>query len=53
MPDVAGLAEEDGVLADVDGEVADARIEYAGNGSIQRAAREGWLSKFFSMISPF
>jgi flagellar L-ring protein precursor FlgH len=33
--------------------VADARIEYAGNGTIQRAAREGWLSKFFSMISPF
>ena len=47
-------------LADVDGEnrisstrVADARIEYAGNGTVQRAAREGWLSRFFSMISPF
>lgn len=33
--------------------VADARIEYAGNGSVQRAGREGWLSRFFNMISPF
>lgn len=33
--------------------VADARIEYAGNGAVQRASREGWLSKFFNMISPF
>ena len=33
--------------------VADARIEYAGNGSIARAGREGWLSKFFNIISPF
>ncbi len=47
-------------LADIDGDnrivssrVADARIEYAGNGSIQRASREGWLSKFFNAISPF
>ena len=34
-------------------QVADARVEYAGNGSIQRASREGWLSRFFNMISPF
>lgn len=33
--------------------VADARIAYAGNGPVSRASREGWLSKFFSMISPF
>lgn len=33
--------------------VADARIVYAGNGSVQRASREGWLSRFFSMVSPF
>lgn len=33
--------------------VADARIEYAGNGSITRASREGWLSKFFGAINPF
>jgi flagellar L-ring protein precursor FlgH len=47
-------------LADVDEDsrivstrVADARIIYSGKGSIQRASREGWLSRFFNMISPF
>ncbi len=47
-------------LGDVDQEnrvlssqVADARIEYTGNGSINRASREGWLSRFFNAISPF
>lgn len=47
-------------LADIDSDnriastrVADARIEYAGNGPVSRASREGWLSKFFNMISPF
>lgn len=47
-------------LADIDsdnriasGRVADARIEYAGNGPVSRASREGWLSKFFNAISPF
>ncbi len=47
-------------LADIDadnvvasGKVADARIEYAGNGAVQRAGREGWLSKFFNLVSPF
>lgn len=47
-------------LADIDADnrvlstrVADARIEYAGNGAVQRASREGWLSKFFNLISPF
>lgn len=47
-------------LADLDADsrilssrVADARIEYAGNGSVQRASREGWLSRFFNAISPF
>ncbi|WP_173843398.1 flagellar basal body L-ring protein FlgH [Novosphingobium sp. TH158] len=47
-------------LADIDAEntvrspqVADARMEYSGKGSIQRASREGWLSRFFNMISPF
>lgn len=47
-------------LGDIDGDntipssrVADARIEYAGNGAISRAGREGWLSKFFNAISPF
>ena len=48
-------------LADIDpqsnsvrsAQVADARVEYAGNGAIQRAGREGWLSRFFNMVSPF
>lgn len=47
-------------LGDIDGDntipssrVADARIEYAGNGAVTRASREGWLSKFFNAISPF
>lgn len=47
-------------LADIDADnriassrVADARIEYSGNGAVQRSAREGWLSHFFNMISPF
>ena len=47
-------------LADLDADnrivstrVADARIEYAGNGAVQRASREGWLSRFFNMIRPF
>ena len=47
-------------LADVDGDnrilssqIADARIIYSGNGAIQRASRPGWLSKFFSIITPF
>ena len=34
-------------------QVANAHIEYSGNGSIQRSAREGWLAKFFNVISPF
>lgn len=47
-------------LGDIDAEnrimssqVADARVEYSGNGSVGRASREGWLSKFFNAISPF
>lgn len=47
-------------LADVDAEntvmssrVAEAAIEYSGKGDLQRASRPGWLSRFFSIISPF
>ena len=47
-------------LSDIDSDnrvastrVADARIAYAGNGPVSRASREGWLSKFFNLISPF
>ena len=47
-------------MADVDQDnrvastrVADAQIEYTGKGDVARAARQGWFSRFFSVISPF
>lgn len=33
--------------------VADARIHYTGKGEVARASRQGWLQRFFSMLSPF
>jgi flagellar L-ring protein FlgH len=33
--------------------VADAKIFYTGKGDIARAAKPGWLSHFFSILSPF
>jgi flagellar L-ring protein FlgH len=33
--------------------VADAQIRYTGKGEIARASKQGWLQKFFSIISPF
>ena len=33
--------------------VADARIIYTGRGEIARASRQGWLQRFFSIVSPF
>ena len=33
--------------------VADARITYSGKGEIARASRQGWLNRFFYMLSPF
>lgn len=33
--------------------VADAEIAYTGKGDVARASRQGWLSRFFSVISPF
>jgi flagellar L-ring protein FlgH len=33
--------------------VADARITYTGKGEIARASRQGWLGRFFSVVSPF
>jgi flagellar L-ring protein precursor FlgH len=33
--------------------VADARITYSGKGEIARSSRQGWLQRFFSMLSPF
>ena len=47
-------------LADIDQDnriasprIADAQITYAGKGAVQRASREGWLSRFFNMVTPF
>ncbi|MCT2398157.1 flagellar basal body L-ring protein FlgH [Novosphingobium mangrovi (ex Huang et al. 2023)] len=33
--------------------VADARIEYTGKGALQRSSKQGWLGRFFNLISPF
>ncbi|PTQ08142.1 flagellar biosynthesis protein FlgH [Sphingomonas oleivorans] len=33
--------------------VADARISYSGTGEIARASRQGWLNRFFAILSPF
>lgn len=33
--------------------VADAQIAYTGKGDVARASRQGWLSRFFSVVSPF
>ena len=33
--------------------VADARILYTGKGEIARASKQGWLQRFFAIISPF
>lgn len=47
-------------LADVDPDnrvlstqIADAKMIYSGKGAIQQSSRPGWLSRFFSAISPF
>ena len=47
-------------LADIDQDnriasprIADAHITYAGKGAVQRASREGWLSRFFNLVTPF
>ncbi|MDE2303511.1 MAG: flagellar basal body L-ring protein FlgH [Sphingomonadales bacterium] len=47
---LADIDEDNNVLST---RVADVRMEYAGNGAIQRSAREGWLSWLFSKVSPF
>ncbi|WP_420822336.1 flagellar basal body L-ring protein FlgH [Sphingomonas aracearum] len=33
--------------------VADAQIAYTGKGDVARAGRQGWLSRFFQVVSPF
>ena len=33
--------------------VADAQISYTGKGDVARAGRQGWLGRFFQVVSPF
>ncbi len=33
--------------------IADATIRFTGKGDVARASRQGWLQRFFAMISPF
>ena len=33
--------------------IADANIRFTGKGEVARASSQGWLQRFFSMISPF
>lgn len=33
--------------------IADARIDYTGEGDLSAKQREGWLSRFFNVINPF
>lgn len=53
---IAGLVRPEDVTADnrvLSTRVADARITYSGTGEVARASRQGWLQRFFSVISPF
>lgn len=53
---VAGLVRPSDIGADnrvPSTRIADARIDYTGRGEVARAARQGWLQRFFSVISPF
>lgn len=52
----AGIVRQADVTADnrvPSTRVADADITYSGKGEIARASRQGWLQRFFSMVSPF
>lgn len=52
----AGLVRQSDVTSDnrvLSTRVADADITYSGRGEIARASRQGWLQRFFSVISPF
>ena len=47
---VADISADNRVLST---RVADAQIAYTGKGDVARASRQGWLSRFFSVVSPF
>jgi len=46
----ADIASDNTVLST---RVADAQIAYTGKGDVARASRQGWLSRFFGVVSPF
>jgi len=46
----ADIASDNSVLSY---RIADARIDYTGDGDISAKQREGWLSRFFNVIWPF
>ena len=53
---IAGLIRPEDITADnrvASTRVADATITYSGTGEIARASRQGWLQRFFSILSPF
>lgn len=53
---ISGLVRQADVTADnrvPSTRVADADITYSGKGEIARASRQGWLQRFFTMLSPF
>ena len=53
---IAGLVRADDIATDntvSSTRVADARITYSGKGEIARGSRQGWLNRFFSILSPF
>lgn len=52
----SGLVRQADVSADnrvPSSRVADADITYSGRGEVARASRQGWLQRFFSVVSPF
>ncbi|HEY1145949.1 MAG TPA: flagellar basal body L-ring protein FlgH, partial [Allosphingosinicella sp.] len=53
---IAGIVRPEDITPDnriLSTRVADARITYSGTGEIARASRQGWLQRFFSVVSPF
>jgi len=53
---ISGLVRQADIGADnriLSTRVADAKIIYTGKGEIARASRQGWLQRFFSLLSPF
>jgi flagellar L-ring protein FlgH len=53
---VAGIVRPQDITAEnrvASTRLADARIAYSGRGEIARASRQGWLQRFFTIISPF